>query len=179
MTDEAVRKRHIRCLMRMKKRFRVKSQQELENLGEVSRIVRRRGIKRAKRVSDIVPEAEAEVEDRTTTPSLDIAPSAPTPELNAFIEPPTKKRKHILSSHLFEKCRIVIWRNAEGLGWKDIRDKLEMEYEWSLGTGTIEKYYYLTLERVYGSGRKEEVKKKERGWDDLGEERVVERRMSF
>jgi hypothetical protein len=54
-----------------------------------------------------------------------------------------------------------------------------MEYKWSLGTGTIEKYYYSTLELVYGPGRKEEVKKREREWGDWGEERAVERRMSF
>ncbi|KAH7095265.1 hypothetical protein FB567DRAFT_543607 [Paraphoma chrysanthemicola] len=130
ITDEAVRKRHIRCLLRLKKRYGVKDE------GEIS-----------------------------------------------LVKPQTKKRK--LPTRTFEKTCIVVWHDTLNMSFKQIRDKLENEMEWSLGLHTIEKYYYLAGEKVYGvvGGRKAwkgaKMEDGEDGEEGSGfEDRVVERRMS-
>jgi len=182
VTDEAVRKRHIRSLLRLKKKFGVR---DPDTIPRPSKAVIRRGTPRAKKVSLITPVS--------STPSATPAPVSPndaaasTPSTPVTVAP---KRK--LLPRVFEKALIVTWHDDAKMSWKDIQNKLEDEYKWSLGQGTIEKYYYVTLERVYGKGGKKEKNveareeqmeegegKREDG--DFGGfvERLVERRMSF
>lgn len=173
ITDEAIRKRHIRSLLRLKKKF---GTLDPDTIPKPSKSVIRRGTPRAKKVSAITPVAD---DSAPTTPTTD-APAVP-------------KYRKLLHPRLFEKTLIVTWRDDTDLSWKDIQTKLENEYKWSLGMGTIEKYYYTSLERVYGKGGKKEknAEKKEDDGEEGEErrredgdfrpfvERLVERRMSL
>jgi hypothetical protein len=157
ITDEAIRKRHIRCLLRLWKKYGLKSEKEIEALRDiVPANVRKRGIKRAKSLKHVQKD---ETFTGMTTPfngsgGEDDAvqdEALPDQTLATIVRLPAHlKRKH--TSRDFEKACIVVWRDAEKLTWKQIRDKLEEERGWSLGLGTIEKYYYLAINRVHGRG---------------------------
>ncbi|KAF2031843.1 hypothetical protein EK21DRAFT_25953, partial [Setomelanomma holmii] len=129
ITDEAVRKRHIRCLLRLKAKYGMKPESQI---GPVSKNVKRRGSPRAKATKRPAPFSTS------TSPAASPSPQPRT----------SKKRK--TNHRSFEKTCIVIWHDANGMSFKSIREKLEKEQGWSLGLGTVEKYYYLTLEKVYG-----------------------------
>ncbi|KAH8724581.1 hypothetical protein GQ44DRAFT_617797 [Phaeosphaeriaceae sp. PMI808] len=165
VTDEAVRKRHIRSLLRLKKKFGLK---DPKSIGPVPKLISRRGQKRSRRLIDIVatplPQSKTKIETRPG--------SLPTIQSNDAIPKPK------LSSHLFEKACIVTWRDADKLEFKEIRNKLEEDFDWSIGLRTIERYYCQTLDRVYGAGgKKDEVQGTKFKVKFL--ERVVQRRMSF
>ncbi|KAF2827702.1 hypothetical protein CC86DRAFT_455293 [Ophiobolus disseminans] len=188
VTDEAVRKRHIRSLLRLKKKYGCR---DPDTIPRPSKAVVRRGTPRAKKVSLITPVI---IPTTSTTTSAAAATSTfippPTTPTTPGTQPKSGPKQRKLSPRLLEKTLIVTWHDDAGLGWKDIQNKLEDAYQWSLGQGTIEKYYYTTLERVYGKGGKKEMKveKREEGEGDGGREdgdfgglveRLVERRMSF
>lgn len=46
------------------------------------------------------------------------------------------------NGHQKEKNLIYSWKNSGALDWSQIRDKLEKEFGWSIGTPTVQKYYY-------------------------------------
>lgn len=173
LTDEAVRKRHIRSLLRLKKRYGVR---DPDTIDVPCPNVKRRGTKRAKRIADIAP---------VDPPVPSNKPASAPPQLQAH----AAANKRAAAAHLFEKILIVVWRDEQNLGWKAIQNKLEDEYKWSLGQGTIEKYYYYTLERVYGKGGKKEKNREDKAkgeeeeskkeWWEWGTENVRDRRMSF
>ncbi|KAH7085616.1 hypothetical protein BKA63DRAFT_400619 [Paraphoma chrysanthemicola] len=182
ITDEAVRKRHIRCLLRLKKRYGVKDEGQISVDG-VGRNVKRRGTPRAKKWSAISPVAEDDnAQQVETMVSSAGAKRLVEPEAEAQ-QPQTKKRK--LPARAFEKTCIVVWHDTLNMSFKQIRDKLENEMEWSLGLHTIEKYYYLAGEKVYGVGGRKAWKgvrqeDGEEGAEGRGfEDRVVERRVSI
>jgi hypothetical protein len=171
ITDEAVRKRHIRCLLRLKKRFGLKPE---DQIGPVSKNVKRRGTPRARKWSTVQP---ATSHNTALAPPVKRAAAS-----DSESEKASKKRK--MPDRKFEKTCIVVWHDAHKMDFRQIRDKLETEMGWSLGLQTIEKYYYLTLDRVYGKGVRKERKDigeegKAENWGVGFEERVVERRMSF
>ena len=46
------------------------------------------------------------------------------------------------------KRKIVQWRDEDKMGFDQIRDKLESDFQWSLGQPTVQKYYYQTRARM-------------------------------
>ncbi|KAJ4365913.1 hypothetical protein N0V83_008535 [Neocucurbitaria cava] len=150
ITDEAVRKRHIRALQRLAKRYGPKP---ADQIGPVGQKVLRRGKVRGPRLSGIIAEvtnnkssssaAQGEAtgsQDHDNTPA--ISQTETVKAGNRF------SRKH--KSRDFEKACIVVWRDSLKMDFKVIRDKLETEYSWPLGIGTVTKYYFNNLRRVYG-----------------------------
>jgi len=182
ITDEAVRKRHIRSLLRLRQKFGLRDPLSIPR--PPSQIVRR-GTPRAKKVSSILP-----VSGLAGTPG---AIATPTVAIKKEPQADEHKGRHSRERRLLEKARIVIWRDGDKLDWNTIQTKLDEEYDWSIGKGTIEKYYYNSLERIYGTGGKKEKNAEERAKGKEGEEekrardgdfagtveRLVERRMSF
>jgi hypothetical protein len=56
-----------------------------------------------------------------------------------------------LKAKAIERAAIVVWRDLQGMSFKEIREKLDDDYNWSLGRGTIEKFYYNARPKVYGA----------------------------
>jgi hypothetical protein len=141
-----LRHRHIQCLLRLKKRFRVKTEQELASLRDVNLIVQNRGTKYRKRFSD------TESVDSTV-----VTPETLQHPVLASLEPSTKDLETCsqVAPRLFEKVCIVVWRDAEARTWKQIKDRLEEKYQWSVGKTTVKKHYNSSLDRVYGVGGKD------------------------
>lgn len=162
ITDEAVRRRHIRSLQRLAKKYGAKP---ADQIGPVGQKVLRRGKSRAPALSGIVAEVNRSADsahadgpgDATTVTAATTAPDPPQPE-NALPHRLTAPHRTIQAkrkqkSKDFEKACIVVWKDSLKMDFKAIRDKLESEYKWSLGLGTVEKYYYQTLDRVHGTVR--------------------------
>jgi hypothetical protein len=189
VTDEAVRKRHIRSLLRLQKKY---GERDPATIPIPSDKVRRRGTPRAKGVKNIEPVSDAASTPGASNPS---GTATPTPQAtttkkeSASTSDDTPKVTRPRDDRSFEKVRVVIWHDADKVDWDAIQAKLYTEYGWSIGMPTIQKYYYTTLERVYGKGGKKEKNREERG-KEVSEkrrdgdfegtvERLVERRMSF
>jgi hypothetical protein len=145
LNAKGLRKRHIHCLMRLKKRFGVKTEQELAKLRDVNSIVRNRGSKHRKRVSETENVRGTVITSSAPAKSMLASTNHGTksPELNTQVVP-----------RPFEKTCIVVWRDAEALSWKEIRNRLEEKYQWKLGKTNVKKHYNFSLSRVYGVGRK-------------------------
>lgn len=166
ITEEALRKRHIRSLLRLSKKYGLKAP---DAIGNVSQVVKRRGHARAKRLHTIQADA---THSGIFMPSPDSAPANhPATSLGA-VSMTTAPEKKVAYSQVrttnlsaserdFEKACMVIWHDADKMSFKDIRNKLEDEYGWSIGLRTIEKHYYMSIKRVYGPGGK---KAKKENW---------------
>lgn len=157
ITDEAIRRRHIRSLQRLLKKHGPKPVDQIEELGKN---VMKRGKARAPRLSGIVLEhdqldvAMPSPDDAATTCSVNITPAPPPPaQLRKRVDREKSilraRRREALKDRDFDKTCIAVWKDAEGLEFLAIRDKLDKERKWHLGLATIEKYYYQTLDWVY------------------------------
>ncbi|CAO2656455.1 Nn.00g052580.m01.CDS01 [Neocucurbitaria sp. VM-36] len=174
LTDEAVCKRHIRVLQRLSKKYGPKP---VDQIGPIGQKVRRRGKVRAPRLNGIVPQAHDhslsaqghDTGDTTTVTSATTTPSDPqfeVAEANSFSREAQKSRD-------FEKACIVVWKDSLKMGFRAIRDKLETEHDWSLGLGTISKYYFQNVRRVYGDSFREDTGA-EHDYEDEIEQEVIE-----
>lgn len=143
--EEAIRRRHIRCLQRLAKKYGVHDEKDIVGVGKN---VLRRGKKRAPRVTKVIESSPTKSHDGGDEQS------------EAKSSPPVKKEprkstytpKYVRDSakaRVIEKLAIVVWKDMEHLSYKEIRNRLEDNHSWSLGTGTIEKYYHLTRPKVY------------------------------
>jgi hypothetical protein len=156
VTDEAVRRRHIRSLERLQKRYGAKS---VAQIGVVGRNISRRGRPRAPRLSGIEPENEV-VASTEEQPEADVlaneeglAATSHSPSkgslAKAIGQVQREKRNH--KDYEFDKACIVIWRDADRMSFKDIRAKLDNEHGWSLGEPTVKKEYTRARARIWGT----------------------------
>jgi hypothetical protein len=164
VTDEAVRRRHIRSLERLQKRYGAKP---VAHTGIVGRNISRRGRPRAPCLSGIEPENEvvAPSEEQTEEqPKENVSASeeglAPTSRslskgslAKAIGQVQREKRHH--KDHEFDKACIVVWRDADRMSFKDIRAKLDNERGWSLGEPTVKKEYTRARARIWGTASPE------------------------
>ena len=173
LTDEAVRKRHIRSLQRLSKKYGPKP---VDQIGPIGQKVRRRGKVRAPRLRGIIPQAhdsslsaqghETKVTTTVTSTTTTPVPQSKVAEANSFSRKAQKSRD-------FEKACIVVWKDSLKMEFKAIRDKLETEHDWSLGLRTISKYYFQNVRRVYGDSFREDTVDEQDDEDEVGQE-VVE-----
>lgn len=56
-----------------------------------------------------------------------------------------------MKAKAIEMAAIVVWKDLEGMSFKEIREKLDEDYNWSLGRGTVEKNYNNARPKVYGA----------------------------
>jgi hypothetical protein len=170
ITDEAIRRRHLRCLERLLKRYGPKP---VDRIGPVGRKILRRGKPRATRLSGIVREGNATEDTATsvdggsaTGSTSAAAPRRKTLRYTTTIEAIQKKRN--MKKHHFETICIVVWRDAEGMEFKAIRERLEDGHNWSVGTDRVKALYYANRDMVHGV--KVEDGHSERGRDGREEE---------
>jgi hypothetical protein len=175
VTDEAVRRRHIRSLERLQKRYGAKP---VAQIGLVGKNISRRGRPRAPRLSGIEPENDivvpseeqaeggvSAIEEESASTSLPLPKRSVT---KAIKQVQREKRNH--KGHEFDKACIVVWRDADKMSFKDIRDKLDNERGWSLGEPTIKKEYTRARARIWGTTSPELVAEDA----DEDDEKVVE-----
>ncbi|KAF2252423.1 hypothetical protein BU26DRAFT_517054 [Trematosphaeria pertusa] len=159
--EEAIRRRHIRALQRLARKYGVKPLEEIQ--GPIGKNTLRRGKKRALKVSKIDGEANKERVKLNITAADPVRNVGGVREMAAQdtqvaqddISQPKYARNtasYLGQGHkVIEKAAIVVWKDLEGLDFRDIRDRLDDKYHWSLGRGTVEKYYHLTRSKVYGA----------------------------
>jgi hypothetical protein len=155
--EEAIRRRHIRSLGRLAKKYGVKQLHEIDGVGKHTL---RRGKKRTPRQSKGSAKPPLIAAGNThldvAAPVVPAAPAAPVapadpPKVFNFNHAP-QAPKYVRNSYkVAEKIAIVVWRDLDHLDFKDIRERLEDKYDWSLGKATVEKYYHLTRPKVYGA----------------------------
>lgn len=157
VTDEAVRRRHIRSLERLQKRYGAKPAAQI---GVVGRNISRCGRPRAPRLSGIEPEkdfvapseeqteGEGEVSALEETSADTSNSSSKGSSAKAMKQAQREKRNY--KSHEFDKACIVVWHDANNMSFKDIRNKLE-EGGWSLGVPTVKKEYAKARARIWGT----------------------------
>ncbi|KAG9192009.1 hypothetical protein G6011_10743 [Alternaria panax] len=159
VTDEAVRRRHIRSLERLQKRYGAKP---VVQIGIVGRNIARRGRPRAPRLSGIEPEHgpsdtvapfDEQAEDDVSAKGDDSVRTSQFPpkgnSTKVMNQVEREKRNH--KGHDFDKACIVVWRDANKLSFKDIRAKLDDEHGWSLGEPTVKKEYTRARARIWGT----------------------------
>ncbi|KAI4712168.1 hypothetical protein J4E85_005809 [Alternaria conjuncta] len=181
VTDEAVRRRHIRSLERLQKRYGARPATQI---GVVGRNISRRGRPRAPRLSGIQPEKDlvAPSEEQTegegegevsaleeTSADTSIA-SSKGGSVKAMKQAQREKRNY--KSHEFDKACIVVWHDAEGMSFKDIRNKLE-ERGWSLGVPTVKKEYAKARARIWGTSPEPAADDTEEGHGEVIEDDEV------
>jgi hypothetical protein len=144
--EEAIRRRHIRALQRLAKKYGVKQLHEIDGVGKNTL---RRGKKRTSRGYSVGTEPSPKVANSSVKFGQDAAASSPAaPNFSHMPHAP----KYVRDSYkAIEKAAIVVWRDLDGLDYKNIRKRLEEDYDWSLGNKTVEKYYHLTRPKVYGA----------------------------
>ncbi|CAG5145973.1 uncharacterized protein ALTATR162_LOCUS1802 [Alternaria atra] len=188
VTDEAVRRRHIRSLERLQKRYGAKP---VAQIGIVGRNIARRGRPRAPRLSGIEPEndpadAAAPYEEQvegdasvTEDNSTHTSHSPPRGSLaKAIDQVQREKRNH--KGHEFDKACIVVWRDADKMSFKDIRAKLDNERGWSLGEPTVKKEYTRARARIWGTtslevaADEDDESKRKAAEDEQGEDMEME-----
>lgn len=158
ITDNAIRRRHIRALQRLLKRYGAKP---IDQIGPVGKNVLRRKKARAPKLRDIVPEFDQTAAATQSEEHGDVSASLSTSKISATPELPLTPltipsdahgiKSKAQKSREFEKACIVVWRDAEKMDFKAIRDRLENERNLSLGLKTVEKYYDQALDRVHGN----------------------------
>ena len=158
ITDNAIRRRHIRALQRLLKRYGAKP---IDQIGPVGKNVLRRKKARAPKLSEIVPEFDQTAAATQSEEHGDVFTSLSTSKISATPELPLTPlttpsdaqgiKSKAQKSREFEKACIVVWRDAEKMDFKAIQDRLEKERNWSLGLKTVEKYYHQALDRVHGN----------------------------
>ena len=159
VTDEAVRRRHIRSLERLQKRYGAKP---VAQIGIVGKNIARRGRPRAPRLSGIEPEndpsdaaspSEEQIESDVSAPEDNLAPTFPSPPKGSLAKATNQaqreKRNH--QGHEFDKACIVVWHDADKMSFKDIRTRLDNERGWSLGEPTVKKEYTRARARIWGT----------------------------
>jgi hypothetical protein len=159
VTDEAVRRRHIRSLERLQKRYGAKP---VAQIGIVGKNIARRGRPRAPRLSGIEPEndpsdaaspSEEQIESDVSAPEDNLAPTFPSPPKGSLAKATNQaqreKRNH--RDHEFDKACIVVWHDADKMSFKDIRTRLDNERGWSLGEPTVKKEYTRARARIWGT----------------------------
>ncbi|KAL1800531.1 hypothetical protein ACET3X_000873 [Alternaria dauci] len=173
VTDEAVRRRHIRSLERLQKRYGTKP---VAQIGIVGKNIARRGRPRAPRLSGIEPESdpsnaatpsEEQIESDLSATEDNSAPKSHSPPkarlAKALKQAHREKRNH--QGHEFDKACIVVWRDADNMSFKDIRARLDNERGWSLGEPTVKKEYTKARARVWGTAGPETAADKEDNGD--------------
>jgi hypothetical protein len=150
--EEAIRRRHIRALQRLAKIYGAKAIDEIDGVGKNAL---RRGKKRGPRLARVRADSPPQIED--TAVRVDYGKTTPGSSSPAYAGASTKLAGHVpqyvkqQSFKAIEKAAIVVWKDLEGKDFKEIREKLDEEYNWSLGRGTVEKFYHLTRPKVYGA----------------------------
>ncbi|KAF2685625.1 hypothetical protein K458DRAFT_430373 [Lentithecium fluviatile CBS 122367] len=147
--EEAIRRRHIRALLRLAKKYGVKKPHEIHGIGKNTA---RRGKKRTTRGAKVgvrTPPNTVKVGDSAANIKQDVDDSYVSPASTPSFKQVPKYVRH--SYKAIEKAAIVVWKDLEGMDYKTIRERLDDKYNWSLGKATVEKYYHLTRPKVYGA----------------------------
>ena len=173
ITDEAIRRRHMRSLERLVRRYGRKDEGQI---GPVGRIVEVRGRPRTRArvrhetgsslydAAAVIDETDADAvtdadSHMTDTEHTDATPAhrLQTENKRPTVTRQTLREKDNQKTRVFDKACIVVWRDADGISFRDIREKLDRERGWSLGEPTVKKYYSRTRDHVWGlSGGEEE-----------------------
>ena len=184
ITDEAIRRRHMRSLERLVGRYGRKDERQI---GPVGRIVEVRGRARTKSrarretgsslygADAVINETDADAatdadSHMTDTEHMDatLAHQLPTQNRRPTVTRQTLREKDNQKTRVFDKACIVVWRDADGMSFRDIREKLDRERGWSLGEPTVKKYYSRTRDHVWGLSGGEEENESVEGEDGDG-----------
>jgi hypothetical protein len=145
IVEEAIRRRHLRALDKLVKTYGKKTNVDKATIGKA---VLRRGRERNPKS----PGAQATVDQGSAIKGS----SSPTGPVRSKVGLTPNYVKNA-AERAIQKAAIVVWRDlpvgSEGksMSFKEIRDKLDDEYDWSLGTGSVEKLYHQNRSRVYNS----------------------------
>ncbi|CAA9962113.1 hypothetical protein PTMSG1_05490 [Pyrenophora teres f. maculata] len=139
VSDEAIRRRHIRSLERLVNRYGKKGEAQI---GAVGRTVQIRGKPRGKGRRSM--DAEAEEQD----PAASFSQSQAGKQFALTRQ--ARREATNCETHYFEKTCIVVWRDADHMSFKDIREKLAREHGWSIGETTVRKYYSRVRDQAWG-----------------------------
>ena len=150
VVEEAIRRRHIRALNRLSSTYGVKELHEIEGVGKNAM---RRGKTRKPRTAKIRVESSPDDTGDSTDGGTATRGASSTAKGGAATKSAGKVPKYVKhqSFKAIEKAAIVVWKDLEGKSFKEIRDKLDDEFDWSLGRGTVEKMYHLSRPKVYGA----------------------------
>ncbi|KAF1362453.1 hypothetical protein EJ07DRAFT_107104, partial [Lizonia empirigonia] len=139
---ESFRRRHIKTLQRLARKYGLKPASEIEQPGP--KVLRRRQQAGARystiggrvletaatqTASNNSGEAAAAEHYSGTTPRLWVQPQANT--------------------HPTRQACIVVWKDVEGVSLEQIQERLADEFDWKLGVNTVKKLYYDERPRVY------------------------------
>lgn len=156
---ESFRRRHIKTLQRLARKYGLKPASEIELPGPN---VLRRGQQAGARYSTIggsvlEPAAmqaasnnsgeHAAVDHHSgTTPQLWVQPQANThPKRQGHGK---KARQPLATRGLLLAC-IVVWKDIEGVSLEQIQERLAGEFDWKLSINTVKKLYYDQRPRIY------------------------------
>jgi hypothetical protein len=144
VTQEAIRRRHLRALTKLVAEYGPKTNIDEATIGKA---VLRRGSREPKTSG-----AQAMFDQDPTIEGS----SSPAGPVHANVGHTPKYIKNAAERAIL-KAAIVVWKDlpvgpeGKGVSFKEIRDKLDDEYGWSLGTGSVEKLYHQNRSRVYSS----------------------------
>jgi hypothetical protein len=179
ITDEAIRRRHLRCLERLLKRYGAKP---IEQIGPVGKKILRRGKPRATRLGRVVREGDASGDAATsvdggstsssagaaTSSNHAAAPHRRTLHYTTTIEALQEKRN--MKKHHFETICIVVWRDTDAMEFKAIRERLEDKNNWSIGTKRVKELYYANRDMVHGARMEDLYSEEDQDGGEAGSE---------